>query len=333
MDRLQLLENWLQKQFPKEAFVLEPASADASFRRYFRVKFDDETFMAMDAPPQNEDCAPFMHIAQLLAETVHVPKILTSDQEQGFLLLSDLGHTTYLQALSHRPENANDLYTAAIESLIKMQLTVQLDGLSHYDENLLRYELNLFPDWYITRHLQMDLTSEQRTILEQVFAKLLRNNLSQPKVFVHRDYHSRNLMVTVPNPGILDFQDAVLGPVTYDLASLLKDAYISWDEEQILDWAIRYWEKARQAGLPVTDDFGEFYRDFEWMGVQRHIKILGIFARLFYRDGKHAYLHDMPQVITYLRKTCERYQELRPLLKLMDEMGDNEPKRKIGYTF
>ena len=195
------------------------------------------------------------------------------------------------------------------------------------------FELSLFPDWYIARHLQLDLSAVQKTVLEQVFTRIVQNNLSQPRVFVHRDYHSRNLMVTTPNPGILDFQDAVVGPVTYDLVSLLKDAYITWDEERILDWAIRYWEKARNAGLPVADDFGDFYRDFEWMGVQRHIKVLGIFARLCYRDSKNAYLDDMPLVMNYLRKACERYHELRPLLGLLDELDNNASESKVGYTF
>ena len=198
---------------------------------------------------------------------------------------------------------------------------------------MLRRELNLFPDWYIAKHLQAELTQNQKTLLENVFDQILQNNLNQPKVFVHRDYHSRNLMVSSPNPGIIDFQDAVYGPITYDLVSLFKDAYIRWDEERILDWTIRYWEKARQANLPVATDFGVFYRDFEWMGVQRHLKILGIFARLNYRDGKSNYLNDMPLVMEYLQKTCDRYRELSPLLNLFDELHDVTPDSKIGYSF
>jgi N-acetylmuramate 1-kinase len=333
MDRLQLLENWLQKQFPGQFFTVEPASADASFRRYFRVKSGDNTWIVMDAPPEHEDCAPFVHVAKLLTGTVHVPEIIARDAAQGFLLLSDLGSTTYLQALTSQPETANGLYAAATDALVQMQLIRQLDGLPAYDEKLLRFELNLFPDWYVTRHLQTALTDDQRVVLEQTFDRIVRNSLAEPRVFVHRDYHSRNLMVTAPNPGILDFQDAVLGPITYDLVSLLKDAYIQWDEERILDWAIRYWEKARKAGLPVAIDFGVFYRDFEWMGVQRHIKVLGIFARLCYRDGKETYLNDMPRVMHYLRKACERYQELRPMLGLLDELADYAPAQKVGYTF
>lgn len=333
MGRLQHLKNWIQQQYPGTTFTLQPASADASFRRYFRVITDDETFIAMDAPPQQEDCAPFVHVAQLLEQAVHVPVIRAKDMEQGFLLLSDLGDLTYLQALTRQPEDANRLYSEATDALVKMQLTQCLDELPHYDEKLLRFELSLFPDWYIARHLQVDLNAAQKVALEQVFTRIVKNNLSQPRVFVHRDYHSRNLMVTAPNPGILDFQDAVLGPITYDLVSLLKDAYISWDEERILDWTIRYWEKARSAGLSVASDFGDFYRDFEWMGVQRHIKVLGIFARLSYRDGKNAYLDDMPLVMNYLRKACERYQELSPLLNLLDELDNNATDPKVGYTF
>lgn len=333
MDRLQLLENWLQMQLPGQAFTVAPASADASFRRYFRVTSGDKTWIAMDAPPEHEDCTPFVHVAQLLAGAVHVPDIIARDAAQGFLLLSDLGGTTYLQALNREPETANNLYTAATDALVQMQLIRQLESLPAYDEKLLRLELGLFPDWYVARHLQTALTDDQNAVLKQIFDRIVRNNLAQPRVFVHRDYHSRNLMVTTPNPGVLDFQDAVAGPITYDLVSLLKDAYIQWDEECILDWAIRYWEKARKAGLPVTDDFGEFYRDFEWMGVQRHIKVLGIFARLCYRDGKAAYLNDMPHVMHYLRKACERYQELRPMLGLLDELEDNTPAQKVGYTF
>lgn len=333
MDRLQLLENWLQKQFPGQFFTVEPASADASFRRYFRVTSEDKTWIIMDAPPEHEDCTSFVRVAQLLAEAVHVPEIIAHDAAQGFLLLSDLGSTTYLQALSSEPETADSLYATATDALVRMQLTRRVEDLLVYDEKLLRLELNLFPDWYVARHLQVELTDAQKMVLCRIFDRVVQNNLSQPRVFVHRDYHSRNLMVTIPNPGILDFQDAVLGPVTYDLVSLLKDAYIQWDEERILDWAIRYWEKARKAGLPVAGDFGVFYRDFEWMGVQRHIKVLGIFARLCYRDRKDAYLKDMPRVMSYLRKACERYQELVPMLNLLDELEGNTSTQEVGYTF
>lgn len=334
MERIQLLENWVKDQFPARPFTLQPASADASFRRYFRVFFDDRTLIVMDAPPQQEDCTPFLRVAEILAATgVHVPKILVQNLELGFLLLSDLGNTTFLEALNNQANSANQLYGEATDALIKMQLSHQAESLPAYDEALLSRELNLFPDWYIAKHLQADLSEKQQAVLRAVFTRILQNNLAQPKVLVHRDYHSRNLMVTSPNPGIIDFQDAVYGPVTYDLVSLFKDAYIRWDEEHILDWTIRYWEKARKAGLPVNADFAAFYRDFEWMGVQRHLKVLGIFARLNYRDGKAAYLNDMPQVMGYLRKACERYRELHPLLNLLDEFHPAESEKKIGYTF
>ena len=334
MERRQLLEQWLKDQFPARPFTLQPASADASFRRYFRASFDGQTVIVMDAPPQHEDCAPFLRVAEILAATgVHVPEILAQNLELGFLLLSDLGNTTFLHALNERIERAHELYGEATDALVKMQLAHQADSLPAYDEALLQRELDLFPDWYIAKHLQIDLTEKQQAALRAVFSRILQNNLAQPKVLVHRDYHSRNLMVTSPNPGIIDFQDAVHGPITYDLVSLLKDAYIHWDEERILDWAIRYWEKARKAELPVSADFAEFYRDFEWMGVQRHLKVLGIFARLNYRDGKAAYLNDMPLVMHYLRKACERYCELDPLLNLLDELHPAESGQKVGYTF
>jgi len=333
MDRLQLLEHWLENQLPDQRFTLESASADASFRRYFRVTLGDKTMIAMDAPPEHENCDPFVHVAQLLAGTVHVPEIIARDAEQGFLLLSDLGNTTYLQALNSEPEKASSLYSAATDALVRMQLTKALDDLPPYDDKLLRFELGLFPNWYVARHLQTTLTGAQQAVLDQTVDRIVQNNLAQPRVFVHRDYHSRNLMVTEPNPGILDFQDAVVGPITYDLVSLFKDAYIQWDEEQVLDWVIRYWEKARKAGLPVNHDFGDFYRDFEWMGVQRHIKVLGIFARLCYRDGKKAYLDDMPLVMHYLRKACERYIELKPMINLLDELEGNTASDNVGYTF
>lgn len=334
MERRQLLEQWLKDQFPARPFTLQPASADASFRRYFRASFDGQTVIVMDAPPQHEDCAPFLRVAEILAATgVHVPEILAQNLELGFLLLSDLGNTTFLHALNERIESAHELYGEATDALVKMQLAYQADSLPAYDEALLQRELDLFPDWYIAKHLQIDLTEKQQAALRAVFSRILQNNLAQPKVLVHRDYHSRNLMVTSPNPGIIDFQDAVYGPITYDLVSLLKDAYIHWDEERILDWAIRYWEKARKTGLPVSADFAEFYRDFEWMGVQRHLKVLGIFARLNYRDGKAAYLNDMPLVMHYLRKACERYRELDPLLNLLDELHPAESGQKVGYTF
>jgi aminoglycoside/choline kinase family phosphotransferase len=319
MQRERQITEWISGLFPGEKFTLSPASADASFRRYFRAKFADKTLIVMDAPPQHEDCKPFLHVGGLFeAAGVHVPHVYAQDLAQGFLLLSDLGGSTYLQVLTK--ENAPSLYAEATDVLIKIQLASSEAELPAYDETLLRRELNLFPEWYIAKHLGINLTQKQSDALERTFQKILSNNLAQPSVYVHRDYHSRNLMVSQPNPGVLDFQDAVYGPITYDLASLFKDAYIKWDEEVVMDWIIRYWEKARKAGLPVREDFGEFYRDYELMGVQRHIKVLGIFARLYHRDGKDGYLKDMPLVMDYLRRACERYIDLKPLLNLLIEL-------------
>lgn len=330
MDRIELMHGWLNQQFPDGGWAVAPASADASFRRYFRVAANDGTHIVMDAPPAQEDCRPFIHVAQLFeAAGAHVPRILAQDLQHGFLLLSDLGHTTYLQVLDEG--NADALYRDAIDALIRIQLASRPDALPPYDEALLQREMNLLPEWYVGKHMQAQLNDSQREVLQRTFALITLNNLSQPKVFVHRDYHSRNLMTSSPNPGVLDFQDAVYGPITYDLVSLFKDAYITWDEERVLDWCIRYWERARKAGLPVNDDFYEFYRDFEWMGVQRHIKVLGIFARLFHRDGKDSYLKDMPLVMTYLRKACERYIALTPLLRLLDDLENK--KAATGYSF
>ncbi|HQN64169.1 MAG TPA: phosphotransferase [Methylophilus sp.] len=321
MDRKAQLEVWLKDVLPTQSFVLTTASADASFRRYFRVHLSDSTLIAMDAPPPQEDCRPFVRIDRLLLEAgLNVPKVIAEDVEQGFLLLSDLGDTTYLSQLNQ--ENASRLYADAADALINLQLASRPGMLPPYDEALLTREMNLLPDWYIQRHLGVALEAKQDEALRAVFEMLNKNILAQGQVYVHRDYHSRNLMVCNElqggNPGVLDFQDAVYGAITYDLVSLLKDAYISWEEEQIIDWAVRYWEKARKAGLPVPQDFGEFYRDFEWMGAQRHIKVLGIFARLYHRDGKDGYLKDMPLVMDYLRKVCERYVELRPMLRLLN---------------
>jgi aminoglycoside/choline kinase family phosphotransferase len=284
----------------------------------------------MDAPPEREDCRPYVAVAELLAAAqVHAPAVLGKDFERGFLLLSDLGTRTYLDALT--PANASELYRDACAALVRWQHASREGLLPPYDRALLRRELDLFPDWYVAKHLGVELSPAQRVVLQEAFGTILDNNLAQPCVFVHRDYHSRNLMLTEPNPGVLDFQDAVFGPITYDLVSLLRDAYVEWDEERQLDWAARYWESARRAGLPMRGDFADFWRDFEWMGVQRQLKVLGIFARLWHRDGKSGYLADMPRVMRYLRAACARYRELAPLLKLLDALEDRRPV--VGYTF
>jgi N-acetylmuramate 1-kinase len=327
VDRKQQLETWLQTTL-SQPFTLTTASADASFRRYFRVHLVDKTLIAMDAPPAQEDCKPFVKVAELLLEAgLNVPKLIAQDLAQGFLLLSDLGDHTYLSQIN--AQNANMLYGDAYDALIQMQLASKPNVLPPYDEALLTREMQLFPDWYISKHLNFELNDKQEAVLRATFSLLNQNILSQPQVYVHRDYHARNLMVTQEdNPGILDFQDAVFGPITYDLVSLFKDAYISWDEELIMDWMVRYWQNAKKAGLPVNDDFGTFYRDFEYMGAQRHIKILGIFARLYHRDGKEGYLKDMPLVMQYLRSVCERYVELRPMLRLLDTLDGREQRPK-----
>lgn len=330
MQRLELLQGWLDREFSGADFTLAPASADASFRRYFRVTLPDRTLIAMDAPPQHEDCKPFLHVAEVFgAAGVNVPEVLAKDLQQGFLLLTDLGHTTYLSALNEA--DADRLYRDAMEALLRIQMASRPGVLPPYDEALLTREMRLFPEWYVDKHLGCALDDRQQTALQQVFDTLNRNILAQGQVYVHRDYHSRNLMVCDDNPGILDFQDAVHGAITYDLVSLLKDAYIRWEEEQVIDWVVRFWEGARKAGLPVPADFSEFYRDFEWMGAQRHIKVLGIFARLYHRDGKAGYLDDMPLVMDYLRRACARYVELRPLLRLLDQLEGRQPQ--VGYTF
>ncbi len=327
LDRKQQLEAWLNTILGEQLFTLSVASADASFRRYFRVHFADKTLIAMDAPPPQEDCAPFVKIAKLLCDAgLNAPQVIAQDLAHGFLLLSDLGDDTYLSAL--KSDNATKLYGDATDALIKMQLASQPDALPLYDAALLTREMQLFPDWYVAKHIKFELNAEQQGWLQNTFDLLNKNILAQGQVYVHRDYHSRNLMICNDNPGILDFQDAVYGAITYDLVSLLKDAYIQWDEEQIIDWAVRYWEKARKAGLPVPQDFSEFYRDFEWMGAQRHIKVLGIFARLSIRDGKDGYIKDMPLVLHYLRKVCERYVELRPMLRLLDALEGRVPRPK-----
>jgi hypothetical protein len=331
LDRAEQLRRWLNATLGGEVSIA-PASDDASFRRYLRVRRGgaQPSLIAMDAPPEKESCEPFIRVAGLFSEAgVHVPAIHAQDLVQGFLLLSDLGDTTYLNALDER--SAGALYGHALDALVRIQLASRPGALPDYDRDLLQRELRLFPEWYIARQLQRELAPAQTENLEKTFSAILENNLAQPRVFVHRDYHSRNLMVCDPCPGILDFQDAVYGPITYDLVSLLRDAYIAWEEERVIDWAVRYWEKARNAGLPVAGDFADFYRDFEWMGAQRQLKVLGIFARLSLRDGKDGYLKDQPLVMRYLRRTCERYRDLAPLAHLLDEIDGT--KKRVGYTF
>jgi aminoglycoside/choline kinase family phosphotransferase len=313
------LERWLAPQFGV-SFQLTPVSEDASFRRYLRATLaDGRTYVAMDAPPEKEDCRPFVRVAHMLsAAGVHAPNIIAQELEQGFLLLSDLGSRTYLEALNDA--NSAALFADATEALLRWQLATRAGELPPYDEALLRREMNLFPEWYVGRHLEKELSAAQKERLENVFFLLVKSALAQPTVYVHRDYMPRNLMVCEPNPGVLDFQDAVLGPITYDVVSLVRDAFMSWEEERVLDWVVRYWEKARNLRLPVDADYGEFWRALEWMGLQRHLKVLGIFARINYRDGKPKYLQDTPRFIGYARSVSQRYRELAPLARLLDEL-------------
>ena len=346
MHRLEQLRTWLTATLPGQPFELAPASADASFRRYFRLTFaaGSPSRIVMDAPPEKEDVRPWLHVAELFrAAGAHVPEVLAQDLDQGFLLLSDLGSTTYLNALQPPADQAPDLHRAAhlyadaLGALAAIQCASRPGVLPEYDRALLSRELQLFPEWYIARHKGVTLTDAETAMLDTAFERILAVNLAEPQVFVHRDYHSRNLMLLDPadglgaNPGIIDFQDAVFGPISYDLVSLFKDAYIHWDEDFILDMLIRYWETARKLGLPVRAEFADFHRDFEWMGVQRHIKVLGIFARLYHRDGKDGYLADMPLVMDYLRRACKRWRDLGPLLKLLDRLEPEETQ--VGYTF
>lgn len=314
---------WLESLAPRHCLdlaTLRPASVDASTRRYFRIDDANGSLIAMDAPPATEDSRPFVHVAALMRSAgINVPEIVESDLANGFLLQTDLGHTTYLAALD--ADNAPALFADALDVLVRWQLATRENELPPYDDALLRRELALFPEWYVGRHLKYRLSSAEADALEQVFTRLVNASLAQPTVFVHRDYMPRNLMVSAPNPGVLDFQDAVVGPITYDVVSLFRDAFISWDEERVHEWVRQYWDRARRAGLPVAADFDAFWRDLEWMGLQRHLKVLGIFARIRHRDGKPHYLEDAPRFIGYVRVVARRYSELTPLLRLFDRLA------------
>jgi aminoglycoside/choline kinase family phosphotransferase len=364
--------------------TLRLASADASFRRYFRVDHIDPSMgscIIMDAPPAQEDCTPFVQIAALMAEAgLSAPRVLAWDEAQGFMLLSDLGSQTMMQVIQQQaPQDPfppagspiHQMYMDAVDALIAWQLSSRPGVLPAYDDALLSRELQLFPDWYIAKHRGITVNASLQDKLAGFFAQIKESNLNSlggARVFVHRDFMPRNLMAptlvaartalppegavppwggpaaglmaptvgpadSLPSSrlGVLDFQDAVYGPITYDIASLMRDAFLSWDEEFVLDITIRYWQKARAAGLPVGEDFGEFYRAVEWMGLQRHLKILGIFARLTLRDGKPQYLADTPRFIKYARSTASRYRQLGPLMVLLDEIEGNETR--VGYTF
>ncbi|MEW6690470.1 MAG: phosphotransferase, partial [Pseudomonadota bacterium] len=306
---------------------LRSASSDASFRRYFRIDGDGGTsFIVMDAPPPQEDVRPFVAVATLLHEAgLQAPQVLEQDAARGFLLLSDLGSRLYLDELQEAvargdARHADTLMRAAFAALVQWQSRADASALPPYDDALLRRELALFPDWCVTREYGLAWNDTQRQHWEAGCDLLVRSALAQPVVAVHRDFMPRNLMVTEAGPGILDFQDAVRGPISYDVASMLRDAFISWEEEQEIDWAVRYWEAARKAGLPVDGDFGEFWRQLEWMGLQRHLKVLGIFCRLKHRDGKPRYSEDLPRFFAYAHKVATRYVGLGALARLLEPL-------------
>jgi len=337
--RLPLLQRWLAERADRlglQPESLRPASDDASFRRYFRIDSpaaQGGSLIVMDAPPAREDCQPFLHAATILREGgVSVPAVIDADLDSGFLLLEDLGNDTYLSCLN--AASASPLYQDAAAALVKLQLASRPGVFPDYDRALLEREMQLYPDWYVARHKGVVLSEQQKHLLSESFDLLAKAALAQPRVYVHRDWHCRNLMRidAERNPGVLDFQDAVYGPITYDLVSVLRDAYIDWPEERQIDWSIRYWETARRAGLPVADDFGSFYRDFEWMGLQRQLKVLGIFARLQHRDGKSRYLADLPRVLGYALAAARRYQALSGLVQVLEAVESLVPAES-GYTF
>ena len=320
--------------------TLRIASADASFRRYLRIDCSQPgaaSRIIMDAPPDKEDCKPFAHVAQLMLEAgLHAPRVLAWDEAQGFMLLDDLGTRTMIEVLAPQDAGANQqLYLRAADTLVAWQLASKPGVLPPYDEALLRRELALFPDWYLAQHRGVKVAGKVRETLDNAFDLIVKTNLASPSVYVHRDFMARNLMIpsdpAETRLGVLDFQDAVYGPITYDIACLMRDAFISWDEEVVIDITVRYWEKARKAGLPVDEDFGEFYRGVEWMGLQRHLKVAGIFARLTLRDGKPRYLQDTPRFLGYIRSACVRYRELTPLLRLLDSIEGTEAP--TGFAF
>jgi len=312
-ERIEALTRWLQDELALNDFILKPASSDASFRRYFRVTHNGASYIAMDAPPENEDCRPFIKVANLLRNAgLNAPEIIDEDLEQGFLLLTDLGSQPYLDALNE--DTAERLYGDALGALATIQSCIPPDSdLPPYDKTLLMNEMELFREWLIGKHLGITLDKKQNVMLDEVFELLANNALAQPQVCVHRDYHSRNLMVTQQNnPGIIDFQDAVIGPVTYDLVSLLRDCYIEWPREQVEDWALGYHKLALQSGIlrEEYDDPVVFLRWFDLMGVQRHLKAAGIFARLNHRDGKPGYLDAIPRTLSYVVEVAGRTDEL-----------------------
>jgi hypothetical protein len=367
-DRHAAFNRWLASVEVEQGLctgTVRVASADASFRRYLRVDtLDGGTRIIMDAPPAHENCAPFVQVAALMhGAGLNAPEVLAWDQPQGFMLLSDLGARTMIEAVDpDDPVASRPLYEAALDVLLPWQQASRPGELPPYDEALLRRELALFPDWYLARHRGVAVEGALRETLDKTFDLIVARNLAAPQVYVHRDFMPRNLMVSPRSPaeqgaldalgrpgdgekvppaglvaplGVLDFQDAVYGPITYDIASLMRDAFLSWDEEFVLDITVRYWERARKAGLMDYEDwhsdFGSFWRAVEWMGLQRHLKVAGIFARLTLRDSKPKYLADAPRFLGYIRHTASRYRELTPLLRLVDQVEGTQAAS--GWAF
>ncbi|MEP6826183.1 MAG: phosphotransferase [Ramlibacter sp.] len=366
-DRESAFQRWLDSVVAEHGLQpasLRVASADASFRRYLRIdrvpapgthvssllpggpvsprgssvaKLAAGSLIIMDAPPGKEDCRPFVKVAALMADAgLNVPRVLAWDEACGFMLLDDLGTQAMIGVLDQElPDASQGLYLRAVDALIAWQLASRPGVLPAYDDALLARELALFPDWYLGQHRGVVLEGKNRETLDNAFRLIVRRNLAAPSVYVHRDFMPRNLMMPAelnePRLGVLDFQDAVYGPITYDIASLLRDAFLSWDEEFVLDITVRYWQKAQKAGLPVDADFGEFWRGVEWMGLQRHLKVAGIFARLTLRDGKPQYLADTPRFMAYIRATTNRYRELGPLLKVLDEVEGTQVTSSYAF--
>jgi hypothetical protein len=336
--RREAFMQWLQAIAGRhgiDASTLAPASADASFRRYLRVRAKAGSLIIMDAPPPHENVRPFVHVAGLInAAGLHAPPVLECDAEQGFLLLGDLGSQLYLDAL-REGDRTEPLMRDALRALVQFQARVDASSLPPYDEALLRRELSLFPEWCVQREFGITWTAAEQAHWDDICQRLVDSALAQPVVAVHRDWMPRNLMVADPNPGILDFQDAVRGPITYDLASMLRDAFVSWPEEREIDWAVRWWEQARRAGLPLGEamghDFGECWRAMEWIGLQRHLKVLGIFCRLKHRDGKPRYAEDLPRFFAYATKVAMRYRPLQPLALLLEPLSGQ--RVEASFTF
>ncbi len=339
-QRIEQIQQWLQNKYQADINRFEPASSDASFRRYFRATFHNslfgqpelQPFIIMDAPPDKESITPFIDIDRQIERVgVNVPHIYAINRDSGFILMSDLGNTPYLDLLCSDTgeERVDRLYSDAMSALLVMQRGIQRDSfvamdtqLADYDNTLLRQEMQLLPQWYAKVHCQQTLTQDEQNVLERAMNRLIDSALEQPQVFVHRDYHSRNLMVIKEhNPGVIDFQDAVMGPITYDLVSLLRDSYIAWPEEQVYDWVEQYRQMLLREKLLPYDDKAQFIRWFDWMGIQRQLKVVGIFSRLNYRDGKDNYLNDIPQTLNYLFNVASRYPEFDDLLKLIKHWG------------